>query len=344
MVWKVQAGPTAYAHLQQHGWNWQDFEVVIGASAGPRWLVLSALDRVLAPLLQQRTTPLHLLGSSSGAYRFSAYVQENPVEALLNLEQSYIDADWSPARPQNMIRETAAGIVRSFLQRRPLDHPSYRLHIVTSLCHGWLARPQKWAQVVALLFGIALNAVSRQRLQLIMKRLLFSDPRNPLPARLHDLPTLQADLSESNHFEAILASGAIPVLIPGERDLQGAPPGLLRDGGLVDYHFDQFHLHGDGLILYPHFADRLQPGWLERYGPRRRIPREVLDRVVLLSPSQDWLRKLPGGRIPERTDAAHLGQRERRRLWTESARRGQDLAEACRPDLFLQELTIFPGA
>ena len=344
MIWKVQAGPTAYAHLQQHGWNWQDFEVVIGASAGPRWLVLSALDRVLAPLLQQRHTPLHLLGSSSGAYRFSAYVQDDPVRALHNLEQAYIDADWSPVRPQNMIRETAAGIVRSFLKRRPLEHPSYRLHIVTSLCHGWLARDQKWAQVLALLAGVFLNAVSRQKLQWIMKRLLFSDPRTPLPARMHDLPTLQADLNESNHFEAILASGAIPILIPGERDLPGAPPGLLRDGGLVDYHFDQFHLHGEGLILYPHFADSLQPGWLERYGPRRRIPREVLDRVVLLSPSKKWLRKLPGGRIPERGDAAHLGQRERRRLWSEAARRGQDLAEACSPERFLPELTIFPAS
>lgn len=344
MIWKVQAGPTAYAHLQQHGWDWRDFEVVIGASAGPRWLVLSALDRVLAPLLQQRDTPLHLLGSSSGAYRFSAYVQDDPVRALHNLEESYIDADWSPARPQNMIRESAVGIVRSFLQRRPLAHPKYRLHIVTSLCHGWLARDQKWAQVLALLFGVVLNAFSRQRLKLILKRLLFSDPRDPLPALMQDLPTLQADLTESNHFAAILASGAIPVLIPGERDLPGAPPGLLRDGGLVDYHFDQFHLHGDGLILYPHFAHSLQPGWLERYGPRRRIPRAVLDRVVLLSPSQDWLGKLPGGRTPERTDASHLGQRERRRLWSEAARRGQDLAEACHPDHFLQELTIFPEA
>jgi len=338
---RVQAGPGAYAHLQQHGWNWQDFEVVIGASAGPRWLVLSALDRFLAPMLQQRDTPLHLLGSSSGAYRFSAYVQNDPVQALTNLEESYIDADWSPTRPQRLIRETAAGIVSSFLQRQPLQHARYRLHIVTALCHGWLARDSKFSQILALLGGVLLNAWNRRQLGRLMQRLLFSDPRDRLPAHLNDLPTLQAELNEANHFEAILASGAIPVLIPGERDVRGAPSGLLRDGGLVDYHFDQFHLHGDGLILYPHFADSLQPGWLERYGPRRHVPRHVLDRVVLLSPSEGWMRKLPGGRIPERSDAAHMGQRERRRLWREAARRGQDLAEACQPERFLQELTIF---
>ena len=341
MIWKVQAGPGAYAHLQQHGWNWQDFEVVIGASAGPRWLVLSALDRFLAPLLQQRDTPLHLLGSSSGAYRFSAYVQKDPVQALTNLEESYIEADWSPARPQRLIRQTAAGIVSSFLQRQPLQHARYRLHIVTALCHGWLARDSKVSQVLALLGGVLLNALGRRQLGRLMQRLLFSDPRNPLPAQLNDLPTLRAELNEANHFEAILASGAIPILIPGERDVSGAPSGLLRDGGLVDYHFDQFHLHGDGLILYPHFAPTLQPGWLERYGPRRQIPQQVMDRVVLLSPSQPWLQKLPGGRIPERSDASHMGQRERRRLWREAARRGQDLAEACQAERFLQDLTIF---
>lgn len=341
MIWKVQAGPTAYAHLQRQGWNWEDFEVVIGASAGPKWLVLSALDRHLAPLLQQRQQPLHLLGSSSGAYRFSAYVQDDPVQALRNLEEAYIDADWSPQRPQRLIRQTAAGIVSSFLRRQPLHHPRYRLHIVTSLCHGCLAWEQKWAQILALLAGVLLNALGRDKLGLLVKRLVFSDPRSPLPARYLDLPTLRTELNETNHFEAVLASGAIPVLIPGERDLPGAPPGLLRDGGLVDYHFDQFHLHGEGLILYPHFADSLHPGWLERYGRKRRVPQQVLDRLVLISPQREWLRKLPHGRIPERGDAAHLGQRERRRLWSEAARRGQDLAEACRPEGFLQELTIF---
>lgn len=342
MIWKVQAGPTACAHLQRQGWNWQDFEVVIGASAGPKWLVLSALDRFLAPVLQQnRQEPLHLLGSSSGAYRFSAYVQEDPVRALKNLEEAYIDADWSPERPQKLIRQTAAGIVRSFLRRQPLEHPNYRLHIITSLCHGWLAWDQKWAQVLALLAGVVLNALGRDKLGYLVKRLVFSDPRSPLPARFHDLPTLRTELNESNHFEAVLASGAIPVLIPGERDLPGAPPGLLRDGGLVDYHFDQLQLHNEGLILYPHFADSLLPGWLERYGRRRRIPQQVLDRMVLLSPHPDWISKLPNGKIPERGDAAHMGQRERRRLWSEAARRGQDLAEACLPERLLGNMVRF---
>lgn len=339
--WIVRAGPTAFQLLRQHGWRWEDFSVVLGASGGPRWLVLSALDRQLALLLSSRREPLHLLGSSSGAYRFSAYIQEDPVAALTALEEAYIDADWSPARPLGLIRQTAAGIVRSFLRRQPLQHPVFRLHIITTLCRGWLALEHRLPQSLGLLAACLLAALGRRHLRHLVARVLFSDPRDPLPSRLEDVASLRTPLTEGNHFEAILASGAIPLLIPGENFVTGAPPGCLRDGGLIDYHFDQLHLELDGLILYPHFAPTLLPGWLERYGPRRRIPAAVLDRMVLLCPSAEFIATLPGGKIPDRGDAAQLGQRERRRMWREATRRGQELAENCRVGLLMDQLKPF---
>lgn len=342
--WIVRAGPTAYSRLRERGWRWEDFSVMLGASGGPRWLVLSALDRHLAALLSQRSSPIHLLGSSSGAYRFSAYIQDDPQTALQALEEAYIDADWSPARPLSLIRQTAAGIVGSFLRRRPLQHPVYRLHIITSLCRGWLAREHRIPQTLALLAACVLAALGRRHLKHLVRRVLFSDPRDPLPSRLEDMASLRASLTESNHFEAILASGAIPLLIPGEKFVAGAPPGCLRDGGLVDYHFDQLHLEMDGLVLFPHFAPTLQPGWLERYGPRRAVPASVLDRMVLLCPTPEFTATLPGGKIPDRDDAGHLGQRERRRMWREAARRGQELAESCQENLLMDHLKPFSGS
>ncbi|MBT9582538.1 patatin-like phospholipase family protein [bacterium] len=339
--WMVQAGPSAYQQLRERGWQWDDFQVVLGASGGPRWLVLSAVDRLLARLLGQRPGPIHLLGSSSGAYRFSAYIQDNPEQALAALEETYIDADWSPARPLGQIRQSAIGIVRSFLQRRPLQHPTFRLHISTSLCRGWLAREHRLPQTLGLLAACVLAAVDRKHLKYLVQRVLFSDPRHPLPSHLEDMASLRAPLTESNHFEAILASGAIPLLIPGENYVAHAPPGCLRDGGLVDYHFDSMHFHNDGLILYPHFAHSLLPGWLERFGPRRPVPPAVLDRMVLLSPSPEFIATLPGGKIPDRSDASQLGQRERRRLWREAAQRGQQLAEALDKHRFMQALKPF---
>jgi hypothetical protein len=338
----VQAGPTAYQQLRDRGWRWEDFQVMLGASGGPRWLVLSALDRFLAHKLARRDSPLHLLGSSSGAYRFSAYVQSDPGRALAALEETYIDADWSPARPLGQIRQSAIGIVRSFLQPRPLEHPAYRLHISTSLCRGWLAREHRVPQTLGLLAACVLAAVGRKHLHHLVQRVLFSDPRHPLPSPLDDVASQRAPLTENNHFEAILASGAIPLLIPGERYVTHAPSGCLRDGGLIDYHFDSLRLEIDGLILYPHFAPALLPGWLERFGPRRPVSNQVLDRIVMLSPSAEFTARLPGGRIPDRTDASHLGQRERRRLWREAAQRSQELAEGCHETLLMQALKPFP--
>ena len=339
--WIVQAGPTAFRQLRERGWQWDDFQVMLAASGGPRWLILSALDRKLAPFLQQRQEVLHLLGSSSGAYRFSAYVQPNPEQAVSALEQAYIEADWSPARPLPLIRQSAVAILRSYLRGRPMDHPGLRLHIVASLCRGWLAREHRLPQSLGLIGAAVLAALGRNHLKYLVRRVIFSDPRDPLPSRLDDMTSLRARLDESNLFEAILASGAIPLFIPGENYVAQAPQGCLRDGGLVDYHFDRLHFQSEGLILYPHFASGLLPGWLERFGPRRNIPAAVLDRMVLLSPSPEFVATVPGGRIPDRSDASHLGQRERRRMWWEAARRGRDLAEAFEENQLLQDLHLF---
>jgi hypothetical protein len=52
-------------------------------------------------------------------------------------------------------------------------------------------------------------------------------------------------------------------------------------------------------------------------------------RVVLVAPSPDWVRRLPGGRIPDRTDFKRfLGHdRERFRQWQEIVAAGVGLGE-----------------
>lgn len=335
--WRVQAGPEALHHLRCHGWRPEDFSILMAASGGPKWLVLSALDRVLVKSFAN-TGPLHLLGSSSGAYRFAAYTQANPERALAQLEQAYIEADWSAARPLSQLRQTAAGIIRSFLQPGPLNHPNFRLHVCTALCKGWLASDHRLLQASGLLGAAVLAALGRRWLSQAVERVLFSDPRTPLPSGLRDLTSRRLNLSEHNLMGAVLASGAIPLVLPGERQVDPAAAGCLRDGGLVDYHFDQLQLEPAGLILYPHFAPGLQPGWLERFGPKRRVKPEVYRRMVLLSPTQEWIAGLPNGKVPCRQDATGLSQRKRRQAWHEAARRGQDLAEHWSPEHFLAHL------
>ena len=64
----------------------------------------------------------------------------------------------------------------------------------------------------------------------------------------------------------MFASGSIPLLMRGVVDPAGAPAGVYRDGGLIDYHIDQPLVNADHaapLVLMPHFSDRLVPGWFE---------------------------------------------------------------------------------
>ncbi len=55
----------------------------------------------------------------------------------------------------------------------------------------------------------------------------------------------------------------------GVRDLPGAGPGTYRDGGLLDYHLD-LPYEDRGVVLYPHFTDKVIPGWFDKGLPWRR--------------------------------------------------------------------------
>ena len=55
-------------------------------------------------------------------------------------------------------------------------------------------------------------------------------------------------------------------------------------------------------MLYPHFTDRIVPGWLDKALPWRRARGHWLDGVVLASPSRKYLSTLPFGKLPDRGD------------------------------------------
>ena len=63
----VFMGSAAKAAIAKHGWQHAPFTTLLGASGGPKWLILSELDQVLASdLLSCTSQPLTMLGSSIG--------------------------------------------------------------------------------------------------------------------------------------------------------------------------------------------------------------------------------------------------------------------------------------
>lgn len=178
--------------------------------------------------------------------------------------------------------------------------------------------------------------MNRKYLSSFFTRTLFYHPAydtSEKPAFYHadDLPTERVRLTATNLVDAIMASGSIPAVMQGVKNISGAPAGCYRDGGLTDYHFDMRFHQGDGLVLYPHFYSRMIPGWFDKALKHRRPLSQNTDNMVLVSPSQAFVDRLPYGKIPDRNDFARFTYDERVRYWqrvvNESKRLGDEFLE-----------------
>ena len=70
----VRAGTSAIQIIREEGLPQESIEVLVGASGGPKWFILSGIDKVLiGDYFKDRKQPLHLLGTSAGSWRFSCY-------------------------------------------------------------------------------------------------------------------------------------------------------------------------------------------------------------------------------------------------------------------------------
>jgi hypothetical protein len=122
-------------------------------------------------------------------------------------------------------------------------------------------------------------------------------------------------LTEANVADAIVATGSIPMVLSGVRDIAGAPRGIYRDGGVIDYHLD-LPLSAPGrLTLYLHFIDRIVPGWFDKKLSWRKPAASNVDRTILVSPSREFVARLPHGKIPDRRDFVNFDREERVRAW-----------------------------
>jgi hypothetical protein len=335
---QVFAGPRALAHLRERGLSPADVRVVPAAAGGPKGLALLPLDRfIFGHWLAGTSHTVHLLGASIGAWRMAAACLPNADHALTELGEDYITQTYAHA-PGKM--PNARTVTQAFSQKlderlgkpaaQVLASPRLRLHVFTSRGRGLLHRPGRAAMPLGWMGAFAANAVSRRALGACMERVVFSDPRDPLPFALVDYPTRRATLTVVNLPRAVLASCTIPFALEAVQDVNGGPAGTYWDGGITDYHL---HLHysamQDGLVLYPHFISQVVPGWLDKAWKRRHRPTAWLDNMVLLAPNPDWVGSLPNGKLPDRSDFKSYGDDEARRQrdWRQALAESQRLAD-----------------
>lgn len=349
---RILAGPTALRSLREHGFQRDTFTVMAGASGGAKWLVLGGLDRALAAhFVTGRREKLFLLGSSIGAWRSCCHAQADPLAAFDRFEHAYLAQRYGPKPSAAEVTRVTRGILDTLLgasgATEILSHPLLRLNLVAVRAKHLAAVETPWVQQLVLgLAGLG-NLGSRRTLGLFFERFLFHDSRDRPPfmdARL--LSAVPVALTPDNLAPAVMATGAVPLVLQGVPTIPGAPPGLYRDGGIVDYHFDCPMAGDDGLVLYPHFYPYLVPGWFDKLLPWRRAGARALDRTVVLCPSEAFVAALPGGKIPDRKDFWAFDDEERLRRWriaiVESRRLGEEFAALVENDRLPARAEAFP--
>ena len=294
---------------------------MVGASGGAKWLVLSQLDRViLERVVPTIPGPLHLLGSSIGAWRFACYAQSDPVAAIARFERAYIEQRYSDKPDAQEIsevgRETLDLILGDSGVEEIIAHPKMRTHIMTVRSRHIVSSDRRPLLAIGLMTAMAANLVHRRLLGGFFSRALFFDSRDKPP--FYDIggfPIHHIPLSTTNLKDVVIASGSIPMVLEGVRNIDGAPRGTYRDGGVIDYHPDMPTAAEDCISLFPHFFDWLKPGWFDRHLAWRIVNVKHLDRTVLICPSPDFIARLPNSKVPDRTDVVKMTTEQRIRLW-----------------------------
>jgi hypothetical protein len=333
----LRAGPEARALLRERGLRAEDIDVVPGASGGAKWLAIAGLDRFLfGEFLQApRTRPLHLIGSSIGSWRMACLAQRDPVAALARGHHAYIVEQRYSKRPST--REVTDVLTRALdLLLGPtgvdeiLAHPTFRVHVITAVGRGLATSERRLLLAASIGLAAAANTLSRRTLALQFRRCIFHSAGDASPfLHLSDLPTTHVTLTRDNLRAALLASGSIPLLLEGVK-IPGTPRGVHWDGGVLDYHLDLDFGAGDGLVLYPHFYDRVVPGWFDKGLRWRRARGDNFRRALLVAPSDAFVAALPGAKIPDRRDFYAFDDAERMRRWQATADASERLGDELR--------------
>lgn len=301
----LRAGPRALKTIRTQGLRPDMISHIPAAAGGPKWLILGRLDRVLfGEWLNDLTAPILGVGASAGAWRLACAAQDNVAAAFDRFEQAYVEQHYARRPTAAEVSEQGRRILRALLGENGveeiLNSDRIRLNAVAARCLGLTAHANPSLEAAGLAVAVLANTISRRALSQHFERVLFHAPDSALSLQADGFRTHHVPLNAANAFDALTATASIPRVMERVASIEGAPPGPYTDGGLIDYQMDLPLPPGDGLVLLPHFSRQVVPGWLDKFVPWRRA--RHLENTLLIHPSDEFLSRLPGGRIPDRKD------------------------------------------
>ncbi|GEQ98814.1 hypothetical protein JCM17844_24510 [Iodidimonas gelatinilytica] len=242
------------------------------------------------------------------------------MKALARFEESYLDYRPEKGQTADKITRDSYAILGDILGENggtAMFQGPMRLAVMAVRGRHVLNTDRRVPLGVGLAAAALGNMAHRSALGLFFERALFADPRSDCSyTAWSGFPMRRLNLTADNLPHAIMASCSIPMLLNGIT-IPGAPKGLYRDGGIIDYHFDLpfFHHDPDSLVLYPHFTDRIIAGWFDKHLGWRKARAGNASNVVLVAPSAEFVSRLPYGKIPDRKDFTTLETEDRIRYW-----------------------------
>lgn len=300
-----RAGSRALEHIRTHGLQPADIHLIPGAAGGPKALGIQGLDIALfGDWLPRTQQPRSLVGASIGSWRFASACLPDPVAGLQRLGELYTEQRFPKGITVAQISHRCQQMLDDLLADQDasiLANPFYQLNILAVKSLGMLEHDQPTRLGLGLGGVIGANLLGRRRLKRYFERVILHSQQLPALEQLQDFITHYVPLNTTNLRPALLASGSIPLVMQAVRDIPGASPGAYRDGGLLDYHLD-LPWRAPGVVLYPHFIDRVVPGWFDKGLPWRKASTEQMADVLLVAPSPAYLANLPHGKLPDRRD------------------------------------------
>lgn len=328
----LYAGSKAIQHIKSKGLSASDIKVIAGAAGGPKWLVLHGLDQfIFGDWLAKPQSPIHLIGSSIGAWRYAAYCRSDFKKAFKQFESLYFAQTYTIKPDKNEITIEISKILDGLFKENGIDeilnNKHFKLNLFADRSLGILNNDHPFFLVPGLLLCTLTNLFSRQSLNLFFKRTLFHNKTIPPFLDMNDFPTDKVELNKENLRLAILASGSIPLIVNGIKNIPNAPAGYYRDGGLIDYHMSLPYGVDEGIVLLPHFSKTIYPGWLDKYTGWRKPNPKFLEHVLLLAPSESFIESLPFSKIPDRSDFKRFigDDNARIKYWQEVTKRSEEL-------------------
>ena len=330
----LRAGKEAYQKIKKDGLSPEMISGVVAAAGGPKWFTTYGLVRfIIGDLLKDAKQPLHFLGASVGSWQMVSSLTSDPKAAIDRLQQAYCTAVYSDKPDEREISQACEKMIEQVIAgevEHILSHPSRYLQVVTARGKGLLSHSNQILRGFGFATAFLSNLINRRYLTKSADRVIFKSKGDLIyDPSLDVLPTKEVELTEHNLIPALRASGTIPFMMEAINDIPQAPKGYYWDGGMTDYHISLPYVH-DGIVVHPHFMTKVLSGWFDKKLPwNRNAAEDLMSKVLLITPSKEYIDTLPRKQISDMKDFKHFGVHQDKRIayWSEISQRSLELGE-----------------